>query len=211
VPIGRHSRPKDEIEAIQRVRIANAFVEEVARNGYEKARVTEVCVAAGVSTKTFYSIFTSKVQCYLDTFDTGAGVLYFVMKSAFKQAANPWEHRVGKALSAVLELLAANPAFARFCILEPVKVSAEAEDRFRAIITKFRRILGGVGQFRTLPEIHADVLRSSLVGCVLRPLIDYAECDKIDKFPELAPVITYFLVRPIVGEDRALRELWTPR
>ncbi|MHB1538118.1 MAG: TetR/AcrR family transcriptional regulator [Solirubrobacteraceae bacterium] len=59
----------ERVAADQRRRLHGAMVAAVARGGYEQASVDEIVGLAGVSTKTLYSLFGSKRDCFLATCD----------------------------------------------------------------------------------------------------------------------------------------------
>lgn len=207
VPIGRHGRPRGEIEAIQRSRILDALVEEVGQKGYEGARVTTICLTAGVSTREFYALYRSKEECFLVALDIGAGIVCEVTQNAFEEATGSWEHRLHVALNAMLETLAANPAFARLSVSEAYTATPAARSRINDVIERVQRGLSCTQSTRGLPEIPGSLLQSALVGSAFRPMIEYAENGMTDRLSELAPVLTYTLALAIVGKERALQEI----
>lgn len=204
VPRGRHGQPRQHIRSIQRARILDAFVEVVGRQGFAKSRITEVCAAAGVSTREFYALFDSKHDCFLAALDEGSEVLVSQAITAYRSATGRWEQRVCVALTAILSLLAANPAFARLCLLEVFRVGPPANERINSAIRTCARELGGVTAPTPPPHVPADAYLAALAGAMLRPLIQYVRDEKTAELPGLAPFLTYCLALPLVGEERAL-------
>lgn len=207
VPIGRHGRPREEIKAIQRRRIVDAFVDEVGQNGYEGVRVVSVCIEAGVSTKEFYAIFRGKESCFLYALDVGTDVVCDLMQSTFDHAPGSWEHRLQLAVTAMLVLLAANPGFARLSVVEAAKATALSADHVAATTMRCSEIFSGPRPRPALANLPSDAFMSTLVGRALRPMVDYVESGRVSELPALAATITYSIASPVVGEERALRAI----
>ena len=211
VPLGRHGRPKEEIEKIQRDRILDAFVIVVGRTGLAKAHVADVCAEAGVSTREFYAVFLNKDDCFLSAFDAGARLVFQGAKQAYEQAEGRWEDRLRATLDVVFGLLGANPAFARLCILESQYAGPVAGERLSGIVRGFRRTFGG-GEIPSLSQdLTGDGLESVLIGGAFRPVVEYVREGKADRLPELVPLVTYFLTLAVVGPERAARQLTLDR
>jgi AcrR family transcriptional regulator len=207
VPLGRHGRPPEEIDAIQRARILDSFVREVGCRGLDGAHILDVCTAAKVSPRVFYVSFADKEACFVAAFDLGAQIVCDQGIGAYEQAEGPWEHRLGAALHAMLELLAANPAFARLCIVESQHAGPEALVRLDAVIDRCRKAFGCTSPVEPPPGLDRDAYESVLVGGVLRALTAHVADGKAQHLVELAPLLTYWLALLTVGRERALSVL----
>lgn len=62
----------------------------------------------------------------------------------FRQTAGTWEVRLYAAISAMLDLVASSPGFARLSIAE-MKRNAEGSEHFHAVVSRCRRAFGGTG------------------------------------------------------------------
>jgi AcrR family transcriptional regulator len=75
LPRGRHTLSRDQVVADQRARMMLALAEVVGEKGYGPTSVADVIGRAGVSRQTFYEQFSSKLDCFLATFDTAGEML----------------------------------------------------------------------------------------------------------------------------------------
>jgi AcrR family transcriptional regulator len=119
LPKGRHGLSREFIASNQRERLLDAMANVVAEKGYAATRVVDITDYAGVSRKTFYELFTDKEDCFLAAYDAITALLMDKMaKGLAATAEDTWEAKVGALLGAFLRFLAAEPAFARMCIVE---------------------------------------------------------------------------------------------
>lgn len=209
VPRGRHGQPREKIVAIQRARILDAFVNEVGEAGLDGAHVAHICAAAGVSTKEFYAVFHSKDECFLAAFEMGADIICEAAHDAYEATEGPWEDKVRAAITAMLSALEGNPAYARLSVVEVYQAGPAGLDKLTEVIGRFRKILGG-GDPKPPEGLPGDAFESTLVGIGFHPLGDYVVAGKADRLTELVPVLTYSLALPVVGPERAARQLQLP-
>lgn len=102
-----------------RDRLLNGMATAVREKGFRRTTVADVVRHARVSRRTFYEHFEDLVDCYLAL----AAVLSDVIHAAIRQAAEdahdlPLDDRLGAAVDAYLQLLAADPALTRSYALE---------------------------------------------------------------------------------------------
>lgn len=206
VPRGRHGQPREKIAAIQRARILDAFVNEVGDAGLDGAHVAHICAAAGVSTKEFYAVFHSKDECFLAAFEMGAEVICNAAHDAYEDTNGPWEDKVRSAITAMLGALEGNPAYARLSVMEVYQAGPAGLAKLTEVIGRIRQILGG-GDPKPPPGLPGDAFESTLVGIGFHPMGEYVAAGKADRLTELVPVLTYSLALPVVGPERAARQL----
>jgi AcrR family transcriptional regulator len=119
LPKGRHGLSRAFVASNQRERLLDAIANVVAEKGYAGTRVADITNYAGVSRKTFYELFDDKESCFLDAYDAITALLNERMARGLKATAkDTWEARVSALLGEFLRFLAAEPAFARMCIVE---------------------------------------------------------------------------------------------
>ena len=119
LPKGRHGLSRAFIASNQRERLLDAIANVVAEKGYAGTRVADITDYAGVSRKTFYELFTDKEECFLAAFDAITKLLMDRMAQALTDLSDSnWRIRVRALLGEFLRFLAAEPAFARMCIVE---------------------------------------------------------------------------------------------
>lgn len=138
LPKGRHGLSRAFIASNQRERLLDAMANVVAEKSYAGTRVADVTDYAGVSRKTFYELFTDKEQCFLAAFDAITALLMDRMARALADVADgSWSVQVRALLGEFLRFLAAEPAFARMCIVEVLGSGAEGLARRDAAIEAF--------------------------------------------------------------------------
>src|SRR6185436_11274051 len=116
LPRGRHDLPREFVARTQRDRLIDAMARTVAAKGYG-APLTDVCSAAGVSTRAFYEHFTDKEECFMATYERGVSLLLSSVNAAYDRP-DAWPVRIRRGLEVMLHLLAAEPAFANLAIVE---------------------------------------------------------------------------------------------
>jgi AcrR family transcriptional regulator len=101
----------------QRARLLAAMAGVVADKGYASATVADVVREAGVSRTTFYGLYSSKEQCFLETYRHGVDVLIDAVRAAVREPGD-WRAQLRAGVRAYLRTLAAEPRFARTYLIE---------------------------------------------------------------------------------------------
>jgi len=135
LPRGRHGLSRDQVVQSQRARMLAALAEAVAERGYAKTSVADVLTRAGVSRETFYEQFSSREECFLETFDHAGRVLLARVAGAPGEGS-PGE-RFERVLGTYLDTLASEPAYARVYLVESYAVGPEAVRRRAALQGRF--------------------------------------------------------------------------
>jgi len=102
----------------QRARLLAAMGDVVADKGYAAATVTDVVRAAGVSRTTFYELFRSKEDCFVEAYRHGVDVLIDDVRAAVRSTTGDWRDQLRAGMRAYLASLAADRRFARTYLLE---------------------------------------------------------------------------------------------
>lgn len=132
LPRGRHNLSRDEVEASQRLRLAIAMADACSDGGFVDTPVKAVLERAGVSRLTFYELYDTKLDCFLEALDLVGSVLVANLRLVVDSAdASP----LAKARSAIdqyIESIVHNLPFARLYIVEahaagPVALARRAE------------------------------------------------------------------------------------
>jgi AcrR family transcriptional regulator len=138
LPKGRHGLSRAFIASNQRERLLDAIANVVADKGYAATRVADITEYAGVSRKTFYELFTDKEDCFLAAYDAITALLMDRMARGLADVAEgSWEEQVSALLGEFLRFLAAEPAFARMCIVEVLGSGPKGLARRDAAIEAF--------------------------------------------------------------------------
>ncbi len=162
LPRGRHAAARDVVLASQRGRLLEAMATCVAEHGYAATTVAQVIARAGVSRKTFYEHFADKRACFLAAWEVGTEILLEQVLAAGEETDGGWRARLRAGVDAFLEVLAAEPAFARSFMLEVLTVGDEALAKRAEINERFAAVLA---------DVHADALAE---GADLGPVPPWA-------------------------------------
>jgi AcrR family transcriptional regulator len=111
----------------QRARLLEGIVQVVAEKGYPAARVQDVTRAARVSRTTFYEQFSDKEDCFLAAYAAGARA-HFEHVAAAGRRTRGWFDRLHACTLAYLEVLSAEPGYARTFLLEVQRAGQPALD-----------------------------------------------------------------------------------
>ncbi|MEO6629194.1 MAG: TetR/AcrR family transcriptional regulator [Aquihabitans sp.] len=128
LPRGRHGLSREEVAASQRARILLAMADVMTSQGYLATTVADILKGAGVSRETFYQQFSSKLDCFLATFDAATEILTLNLEPALGTEGSSLD-RFDAALGAYLETLANQPAYARLFLVEVYAAGPEALER----------------------------------------------------------------------------------
>jgi AcrR family transcriptional regulator len=170
LPSGRHRLTPEMVANSQRGRLLYAMVEVVADKGYAATTVADVVEHAGVSRRTFYEQYPSKEVCFLAAYDTGIEVLLGRLRDAQAALGDiDWRARVRSDLETHLDLLAAQPSFARALHLEILGAGPAALERRAQIFGIFaERSRGAYDMARiedpSRPELPAETFSFQIGG-----------------------------------------------
>lgn len=196
--------PPEVVAATQRDRLFDGLVHTVAEKGYANARVSDICLAAGVTRPAFYALFDGKDDAFLATYRHGTAVLLQIMQDAYADAPH-WRSGARNALRVLLDVLAGVPAFATMAIVEIDAAGPAARHERDQLLARFYRFFADapVGPAGALP----DELVGSIVGGIYRTIYRYVASGRVAELPGLLPVLTYFAMVPFLGAAEAAREL----
>ena len=175
LPRGRHGLSREEVEASQRARIMLALAEAMAEKGYAATSVADVLKRARVSRETFYEHHDSKLDCFLQTFDAAAAVLQASIGEALGGGTEGRRGDRGalleRAIGAYLDVLLAQPAFARLFLVESYAAGAAAIERRATVQARFAdALLGMAGRSSEEDRIAAQALVAFIGTSVTMPL-----------------------------------------
>lgn len=125
--------------ATQHERLLDAMAQTVSRRGYAATSVADVLRVARISRRTFYELFVDKEHCFLAAYDAIASVCAEHVATAYGAEAE-WQDAVAAALNAFLEVLAAEPDFARLAIVEVLGAGPRAIARRDELLSRFTEL-----------------------------------------------------------------------
>lgn len=191
----------------QRERILSGMTAAVAERGYQATNIADVVARAGVSRKTFYQQFEGKDECFAVAYAEEMERLLKVTMSAFEDDSQPWVVRLRAALTALCAALAANPAVARMCFVEAPGAGPVTAERRREALRGLLPLFEAAPDdaLRGLP--FGESLRLGRIGDLGEMLHHEIAAGAGSTLPRLVPQLTYMMVLPFLGPERATKEL----
>jgi AcrR family transcriptional regulator len=205
LPRGRHMLSTAEVEADQRGRMLAAVGGVLAERGYARATVGDILERSGVSRRTFYEQFEDKDDCLFAAYDDAERRVWAaVMAVVAETPARDWPGRVHAALTAVLELVAAEPDTARLFTLEARAAGPEMAARHGAALDRVAVALRSGNRraaTRGLPAADPDGVtplpeftERTLVGNVAALVGSYVLSGATELLPNLEPQLAEHLL-----------------
>jgi AcrR family transcriptional regulator len=165
-----------------------ATVLATTRQGYATTRVADVIELAGVSRSTFYVNFGNFDDCFLQTLDAILEGAEAAMAGALERDA-PWDERLRGYYGALVEVVVAQPAAARMCLVEAYSAGPDAVERVDRMARRVgREALTVLEQSPERAGMPLDVTRAVLGG--LRTVIQTRlYSGRESELRELAPAL----------------------
>jgi AcrR family transcriptional regulator len=172
LPRGRHHLQREQVEQDQRLRILVGMAEAMHEKGYVGTPVADVLKRSGVSRETFYRLYSSKLDCFLDAFDVVAGALLEELTPALDGAGAPLE-RFARGLDRYLETLTSAPAYARLFLVEVHAAGPEAMAKRTALQHRLADAIAELFDVRTdADRFSCQVVVAAISAMVTGPLVD---------------------------------------
>jgi AcrR family transcriptional regulator len=192
----------------ERERLLEAMVRVAASKGYEATSVDDVVAAAAVSRQTFDAMFADREACFLEAYDAVIDVLVAHVMAAFEGSrGEPWPDRIGAALRALVELLAAEHDIARMAMVEVTAVGEEARVRYRAALGRFTPLLEEGAAFSSQgDELPPDTARFAIGGATSM-IFDEVRAGRGPELPRILPALVFAVLMPYLGPRAADAEM----
>jgi AcrR family transcriptional regulator len=202
LPPGRHGLTRERVVEHQRARMLVAVAEVSVRKGYAAMSVEDIIARAGVSRRTFYDQFRNKEEAYLAAYDASVDQLSSRVRSAFERADGPVE-QARECLAALLEVIAAEPAFSRMCIVDVLGAGPSAIARRDAAIRDLAALIEEAA--KAIPAAHRppSLTSEAVVGGIHQIIYARLVRGEVDTLPGLLPDLVYTLLLPYVGHRAA--------
>lgn len=208
LPRGRHDLPREFVSRTQRDRLIDAMARTVAEKGYANASLSEVCTAAGVSTRAFYQHFVDKEQCFLAAFELGVELMQKTVAVAYTQPGR-WPDRIHRGLDTLLRILAAEPAFASLAVVEVLAAGPRALACRRALLASYIDFFAGAPHRAGQPEVPIGVVQAVIAG-VYGVIFDFVSTGRAAELPDQLANLTYLVLVPFLGPNAAARAAGLP-
>jgi AcrR family transcriptional regulator len=204
LPPGRHLVPRDFVTQNQRERMLLATAELVAERGYQKTTIELIAKTARVALVTFYEHFANKEECFLAAFDENVEAA----KEVFAELLDTelaWPDQIAAGLEIFLEMVVAEQARAKLCIVESQAAGGAALARYQGLLEsvapKLREGRELNPRAARLPEGLEPAIAGGLAWLVHQRLVS----GQADGLMELLPEMLQVTLTPYVGEVEAAR------
>jgi AcrR family transcriptional regulator len=188
----------------QRARVAEAVADVCSVAGYVPMTVEDIIVTAGISRRSFYDLYSSKADAFLQAVDDIVARLFAQVEAACAEARG-FEARVEAALAAVLAFFAAQPAYAETCVVQIMAADPDAVDRRNAALRRFTAlILDAVADELPKRGRPPEIVAEGLVGGLYEILYARVVQGRTNQLPDLLPDLTYSMLLPYQGPAEAL-------
>jgi AcrR family transcriptional regulator len=139
------------------------MVASVAQRGYAATRLSDLAELSGVSLNSFYSLFADKEACFAAASEEIlAGTL-----GAMTRPAASWEDQVRRDAAAFAELVVAQPAAARMCLIEAQAVGPAGLKPLEDALAKFEAETLGAARRVGYQAEELPAMVSALIGALL--------------------------------------------
>jgi AcrR family transcriptional regulator len=196
LPSGRHGLTPSFVAQNQRDRIQDGVAQAVTEVGYPALTVAEIISRAGVSRRTFYDLYKTKDDAYLEAYDRFSERLYGAVTEAFAGATTGWD-RLRRALGAFLAQAASEPAFAHMCIVDVLAAGPAALERRDRAMRDFARMFDEIAGHEAagLPPLTSE----ALVGGVYEVVYKRVLRGEAHRLSDLLPELYHFCLVPYLG------------
>jgi AcrR family transcriptional regulator len=162
LPRGRHTLDAEAVAAQQRTRLHEAAIQLLADRGYGATTVQDLTAAAGISTITFYELFPGKAEVILDATDALIASACATLQ-AQPAAEGALRARLAATLTAVVEVILAQPAAARVALAEVAAVGQPGLVRRRSLTAGLHDLLRSAATVDGKPAM-SDAALTVLAG-----------------------------------------------
>jgi AcrR family transcriptional regulator len=205
-PRGRHRLPPEVVARSQRQRLLEAAVRVVADKGYGGATIGDLTGEAGISRTTFYELYKDKEACFLAAYDNAVEALVRRVLKAY-EADSEWPERAAAGLTALLEVLAEEPALARLSLVDIGRAGPAAQRRYRAAIQRLTPLFDEGRDYaprgRNLPANTSRMAIGGVTGLIADELV----AGRAEQLPGLLSDVLFATLVPYIGPDAAAREV----
>lgn len=205
LPRGRHALAPEDVLRDQRERLLAAVPAVAAERGYEAMSVADIVKAAAVSRNAFYRNFSDKQDCVATAHQLGHERLFELLSvSCYKGATI--EERVGASLGAALDVLAAEPALARFLFVEAPSAGDEIALIYHEWLGRYGTLLRSAAPDLPSESVPLPEVEQVIVGGIASRVASEVLRGRGERLRELAdPFLEYVLTFYRQGEH-GLRE-----
>lgn len=206
LPRGRHGLSPEFVARNQRERLISALILTLADVGYQKTTVSMIGQRAAVSKSDFYKHFDSKDDCFVAAYDHAVDrIRGTVVEACAPNPPSDWTVRVRAGTTALLTLLASEPALATIVLAEGLRAGRGMYDRYQAAVESFVPLLreGAPDPPGSAPVPPAT--DEAVVGGIAALLSRRVVGGEAEDLTRLLPDVLEFALAPHLGTEGARR------
>jgi AcrR family transcriptional regulator len=190
-----------------------AIVRAVADKGYAATTVQDVTRGAGVSRTSFYEQFTDKEDCFLAAYEAGARAHREHIAAAIERATG-WMEKLRAGTAAYVEVLAAQPDYARTFLLEVNAAGSRAYEltvqAHRSYVDVLRDVHAAARAEHPQLRDIADEVFAGAVGAINEVVAAQIRAGATERLHELVPTLVYMELA-LLGVPEAAAEVLDAR
>jgi AcrR family transcriptional regulator len=204
LPPGRHGLSREFVIRNQRDRLTSGMIRAVAENGYHDATISQITKAAGVSRRTFYTYFSSKEDCFFDTYEIVAERLRELSRDAASKESG-WPAQARARIATTLEFFGSNPDLARFCLIVPSRAGDKIAARFQRAVTEVYDELAAGMPTAVADAAPSPAVQQSMIGGMAALVMEKVEAGEGERLTDLLPDLLVLFLTPYLGRDEAVK------
>jgi AcrR family transcriptional regulator len=201
LPRGEHNLPRGFVAHNQRERIFDAVANLTAAKGYPALNLEEIVSEAAISLQTFYEHFDSKEDAFLATFEMAHSKAMAAVNRSLDMHL-PWAVNVRRGLTALLDIIASEPAAAKLACVDILIAYPHMSGRVNEANFSYIELLD-IGPADSYPNMPPPVVREATVGGIFELIHDHILHGRTERLPELIDHVMYFLLTPFTGSEIA--------
>jgi AcrR family transcriptional regulator len=199
---GKHSVSRSLVVHNQRERILDAVANLVARDGYAALTVDGIAERAAVSLQAFYEHFTGKEDAFLVAYELGHAKGLSIVERAFATQSD-WRLGIREGISALLDFLASEPAFAHLALVDTLTATRRAAEHAGDGVAAYAEMLIPGAEQATDLVLPPAATIEAIAGGLFELCLTYALLGHIERLSELLPHATSFALAPFIGPEQA--------
>jgi AcrR family transcriptional regulator len=201
-PLTGYGYPREYVRENQRQRLMDAVAAISREKGYGGLTVSGIARRARVSHQTFYEHFADRDQAFVSTYQQDCQEVFSVSAEAYLAHQQDWPRAVHAGLDKLLDWLAARPDHAHLGFVGFLATGADAYPiRYEALQTFAARLVPGYEQSSGVPAIAGEAIAGGVFEIIAEEILR----GRVERLPEILPLVTYITLAPFVGAAEAAR------
>ncbi|HTR76367.1 MAG TPA: TetR/AcrR family transcriptional regulator [Solirubrobacterales bacterium] len=191
--------------ADQRRRILRAVGELVGERGYGDVTVELIVKRARVSFKTFYKHYPGKEECLLALCESAYDSSEATIRERLDAEPASWAEQVVLVLTALFELIAAEPVISRAVVVESPMVGPAHRQRYEQATRELVPLFRAGREFNARGDELPETIEETLAGSVFWSAYQRLIVGEAEQLPASLPVLLELILRTYLRQEEASR------